>query len=729
MDFMHPLDNYAHPVDEIKYLGTPYEGTAFDDFPDYHGFNRILVLDGFFKGMQASRVEAFIQAWLYLGLLIEVLNEGLGLKVQGQAAQLKTGDFIHTRHGQQFVTTARLGSYLDSWREHAKKIGPNESERSRDNVAHFIRTARTFSSKVLTIGASKADNFPFQPETQSSLVVLGSLLDGHASLIYGGKAGNWPQSLVALQRLSGICPSELSWLQSQFTSEVVYYRSALLWPKDGKDHAICDGDSCVANQIDADDYVTLHVTGQCQCPWVGPNEDELVAVLEEGRIPLISLQPQGEEILGLKVTTAAVNPGIPYAAISHVWSDGLGNPRANKLPLCQLSKLRRLINELFKHKPALFWIDTLCVPHWKSGKRLAIQKMKATYQQAERVLVLDAQLERTLINFLHWEDKLEASSHTELAKAILIRITLCGWMRRLWTFQEGAIAKELEFQFADGAINLRQLLVATRGDRSTVANQILTQLMILRSLAYPLEHGLKLVHILHALEWRSTSNAEDEAICIASLLDLSPETFFDLPIEQHMPQLLTAIRSIPSSLLFSKGPRLNSPNFGWAPRSFLNSHNILDLANEGNTLLAFCDGSGLKVSLPGWGTVQTNMKPSGTFWWIQEIPPGSRLMQVVRADQNDQLCDWNTSDFAVHPAARIGFVVKPAIQTLLPTGTTNFFKGICVAIVSESGHTLFAKFICRVVVMTCDYRELLTDITIEPDEVEQLNEDQNWCFL
>ena len=52
-------------------------------------------------------------------------------------------------------------------------------------------------------------------------------------------------------------------------------------------------------------------------------------------------------------------------------------------------------------------------------------------------------------------------------------------------------------------------------------------------------------------------------------------------------------------------------------------------------------------------------------------------MQVVQADQNDKLCDWNTSDFAVYPAARIGFAVKPTTHELLiPTGTTSFFKGI-----------------------------------------------------
>lgn len=730
MDFLHPPDGFSYPVDHVPYLGIAYEGADFDEFPTLHGFNRILVLDGFFKDIQPSRIEAFVQAWLYLGLLIEVLNEALGLNDQKDAVCLKTQDFLQTRDGKELITTTHLGSYLTTWYERAKSLDSIEADRSSTRIAHFIRTARTFSRKALTAEASQAEDFPFQPQIQSSIVVLGSLLDETASIIHGKRTGDWPQSLVALQRLSSICPNDLAWLQSQFTSEVIYYRSALSWPEDGGDHSRCDRDHCVAHQIDPSHYSTLHVTQQCHCVWVAVNEDELVSVLENGGLPLLAPPSPGEESLQWRIISDATCLEKPYVAISHVWSGGLGNPRANSLPLCQMERIANHVAKLFQNEGALFWIDTLCVPHSKHGKRLAIKKMKDTYQNADRVLVLDVQLMRTPIDFQCWQRSPEDNRRVNLAKELLLRIALCGWMRRLWTFQEGAIARELEFQFADGAVNLRQLLLAIKADRSTVSNQALSRLMILRSLAYPLDRGLQLVHLLIALRWRSTSQAEDEQVCIATLLDLPAEAFFDLPGEKRMPHLLTAIESVPTSLLFSHGPRLGVPNFSWAPQSFLNSHEMLDLG-EPRDSFGHCDDSGLKVKLPGWIITQPNTTmPLGTFWWIQEAPPDGQILQVVRSQQNSKnLVDWNPSDFVIDPGARTAFVVKPAIPSLLPTGTTDFFKGLCVAVSSHCEGMYFAKILCLVVVMTCDYADLLTDINIEPVNVERLDRDQIWCFV
>ena len=214
MDFMHPSDDYNRPILYTPYLGMPYGGADFDDFPELHGYNRLLVLDGYFKDLQPSRISAFIQAWLYIGLLVEVLNEALGLHEQ-EGAQLKTENFIRAEDGEEVLDTTDLASYLTSWYERVKSLGSNEIERSRDRVAHLIRTARNFASKALTLEASQAEDFPFQPVIQSSIVVLGSLLDQYASRVYITKSGNWPQSLVALQRLSGSCPNDLAWLISQ----------------------------------------------------------------------------------------------------------------------------------------------------------------------------------------------------------------------------------------------------------------------------------------------------------------------------------------------------------------------------------------------------------------------------------------------------------------------------------------------------------------------------------
>ena len=728
MDFMHPSDDYEHPILYTPYLGMPYGGADFDDFPELHGYNRLLVLDGYFKEIQSSRISAFIQAWLYIGLLVEVLNELLGLHEQ-EGAQLKTENFFRVEGGEEVLDTTNLASYLTSWYERVKCLGLNDIRRSRDRVAHLIRTARNFASKALSLEASQAEDFPFQPIIQSSIVVLGSLLDQHASRVYNTKSGNWPQSLVALHRLSGSCPNDLAWLISQFSSEVIYFRSALSWPKDRRDHSRCDRHMCAADQIDPNTYSTLHTTGECDCAWVPINEDELLAVLQSGGVPLLVPPSLEGDAVGWKIVSTIGLPEMSYVGISHVWSGGLGNPTKNSLPLCQLEKIRQGVAELLQGESLLFWIDTLCVPRRKDGKNLAIRRMKETYQDATRVLVLDTQLMQTSINYQRWQSSATNDTRIEFAKESLLRIALSGWMRRLWTLQEGAIARDIDFQFANGSLNLRQLILAIKGDRTVLANQVISSIMILRGLAYPLDRNLQLIHLLGALRWRSTSHAEDEATCIATLLELPVEGFLNLSLDKQMPHLLIAIGALPTNLLFSHGPRLNVPNFSWAPHSFLNSHDILDLGNFGDGF-GLCTSSGFAAQFPGWITAQQGIKPpSGEYWWLQETLPNGRLLQVIPSQHSmKQLTDWNASDILLNSGDQIGFVVKPATQVLLPTGTTEFFKGLCVAIVAESEGVFSVRIICLIVVMTCDYAELLTDIEIEPIDVEPVGSDQMWNF-
>jgi hypothetical protein len=87
--------------------------------------------------------------------------------------------------------------------------------------------------------------------------------------------------------------------------------------------------------------------------------------------------------MSIEVVDAALTSE-PYIAISHVWSDGLRNPRINALPRCQILRLRDLVANLPRMRAAntdetadtnvqdnisvpqrqhlLIWIDTLCVP-------------------------------------------------------------------------------------------------------------------------------------------------------------------------------------------------------------------------------------------------------------------------------------------------------------------------------------------------------------------------------
>ncbi|KAL3428883.1 hypothetical protein BDV09DRAFT_201151 [Aspergillus tetrazonus] len=137
-----------------------------------------------------------------------------------------------------------------------------------------------------------------------------------------------------------------------------------------------------------------HAEGE-PCAFVNVPLDDLVRILEAGSTPLISVSREGE--LDLQVIES--NPYIAYTAISHVWSDGLGNRMANALPQCRLLRLRQLIAETYgaDYSPffdgstpvssvaskmrwtfwraqqekwdrligknrVYFWMDTLCIP-------------------------------------------------------------------------------------------------------------------------------------------------------------------------------------------------------------------------------------------------------------------------------------------------------------------------------------------------------------------------------
>lgn len=67
-------------------------------------------------------------------------------------------------------------------------------------------------------------------------------------------------------------------------------------------------------------------------------------ILQSGRIPLKSLV--GGERIELMATEVFPEGPLIYTPISHVWSDGLGNPHENSMPLCQLQHFEKLIEKL-----------------------------------------------------------------------------------------------------------------------------------------------------------------------------------------------------------------------------------------------------------------------------------------------------------------------------------------------------------------------------------------------
>ncbi len=159
-------------------------------------------------------------------------------------------------------------------------------------------------------------------------------------------------------------------------------------------------------------------------------------------------------------------PNTPYFAISHVWADGLGNTRRNSLPLCQLIILRSRLFRLMERywtaprppRRIAFWIDTLCVPLTpKVIRKKAIMKMQDVYRKSVAGLVLDAGLMQHPCPL----DPLE----------VLVRVQTSDWSRRLWTYQEAALAPRIHFQFQDTCSEEIVALMNQRPHDSERANE------------------------------------------------------------------------------------------------------------------------------------------------------------------------------------------------------------------------------------------------------------------
>lgn len=197
------------------------------------------------------------------------------------------------------------------------------------------------------------------------------------------------------------------------------------------------------DEIDNNTYRTKHVQEPCAC--IDAVEDGVIRqvrrVLSEGNIPVITVAERADRSAACEVRTHCSERGIRYVAITHVWLDGLGNNDRNSLPLCQLLRLQRLVNNLYEPGdwPIPFWIDTISVPLEPEARKLAIIDLDRTYKEAEKVLVLDSTL-------------LEAGDDLESTE-ILMRIVCSNWARRLWTLSEGILSRSLHFPMQQSSGN------------------------------------------------------------------------------------------------------------------------------------------------------------------------------------------------------------------------------------------------------------------------------------
>lgn len=235
----------------------------------------------------------------------------------------------------------------------------------------------------------------------------------------------------------------------------------------GTNHQNCTEQACHVDNLQ--DYPAQHFqTCSCRdCHLVHAPVEKVAAIYRAGHVPVLSctLDPTTGN---LSIDVLASQDCESFIAISHIWSDGLGNDTANALYECQLvdvvqqaRRLQSLLREKTDHsqttpvaqslhtnfpnsEPVLFWLDTLCIPLDRDVRKLAIGRIDWTFAAAKAVLVRDPSIRH-----------LSPLEMPLLQLAVHMRCL--KWLTRCWTLAEGINAWTLYLDFADRAYNLVEL--------------------------------------------------------------------------------------------------------------------------------------------------------------------------------------------------------------------------------------------------------------------------------
>ena len=512
--------------------------------------------------------EPFCQTWLFFGLINELLGN-----------ICKSADFVRPELAGDVRTlsTSRLPELVRRWGE---SIEDGSSTITYDHIAKCL---------YMTFNTLRAAGPDFDLRVKFCIASIGELFENMANkafniehpVLYNKCPAAWRRLLgntPFVERLgrSGWCPSQIDiMMRSSTTVQSLYFFASMQDFNSAERHRLCNRRKCVAYQTDLGDYKTQHATTQCRCKDLNIDILDLNAVLTTGALPLLRIR-QAETLEGLVVEIVASQPDSRYLALSHVWADGLGNVNANALPRCQLLQLSKLTENLgTKLSPEnsqaelLFWCDTLCCPTAAgAAKNQVLAQMRDIYEQATCVLVLDASLRLC---------ESEAMGPEETCA----RIIASGWMRRLWTLQEGALSADkgrLWFQFREQAVNSHPLwqkmniLFNSDMCRRGLALAILGRMRTFTNF-FDRETGADIATVEVAFEHRSVSAPSDEPLLIGNLLGLDVAGILNGSDETRIYRMWSlmpaSVHGIPKSILFRLGPRLKEEGYRWAPSSML----------------------------------------------------------------------------------------------------------------------------------------------------------------
>ncbi|KAL2833178.1 hypothetical protein BJY01DRAFT_94111 [Aspergillus pseudoustus] len=482
-DHLFSPDEPPKPI-RIAYNGPLYDGGDWNEFPARQGWETEPGTQKFPFGQIPQELHSAIECWLYFGMLHSIFGDALDQSDFLIVPDSEDEAQEKPQQQQQYLTTKQLEKYVGTekaWKKNglgarAIETIPKVCEQLRKYNTLYIRPEMCFSIQLAVqalwnVTEKRADG-PLK--TPPSVQLWLYLREREAEQMV--RAGWCPLDAEKCRQIGVQLDTPAYLLQ--------LVRTKAAWNK--RTHERCKKTECVADNVDEKYYVTRHVQEGCDCEHMYANVEQLQAILLDGGIPLLQITPcEGDQ--GFEIAIVKKKSNKRYVGVSHVWADGLGNPFTNSLPTCQVGLLYERARLLLTDKEyvpqyengpfgplhtgaarlahfagsrradnsVLLWIDTLCIPLEGETRGLAIQRIRATYDGAYRTMLLDSEIRQV---------NSAATSNLELC----LRVLYCsGWIRRLWTLQEGLAAKSrLYVILADKkAVNI-----------STVADELFTKL-------------------------------------------------------------------------------------------------------------------------------------------------------------------------------------------------------------------------------------------------------------
>lgn len=563
--------DYLLPFGEAKtrrvplFSTTAYDRLDFSSYPARHGWSEVELDAPTSHGRSIEEFNGLLQTWLFFGVLYEFFGESL-----------QDSDFKCAH--QKYLDTSYLRKYTADLLNRKASFDTAATVAYEDRIIQCLATANSQMRRVAFQEPQVAD-----PRVSLSIDILCTFLRQRSGLSGQHFAGGFAHTREVRTSMfkAGWCPGAIKRLNATLDPASFFLCSRFKPPatEKGKSHAKCNGRECLVLKLDESKYLTAHCCSSGDCEELVADEVELFESLKAGQIPLITYaaMPDSEE---KSMRLFRCRPGMKYVAISHVWSDKLGNPLRNGLPRCQLERLQCLVNALYEpeEQPIPFWIDTIsCPTKPDEATNLAIVLMRSTYADADIVLLLDSFIQ---------SGSCSRTSDVELA----LRILSSGWIRRLWTLQEGVLAKQLLVQFSEQAVDYDALNERLKsGPRHSEYTLICNSLDEIRNAWHRddlVSSGLFLDFASSAMRYRATSVDTDEALCLATLAQVNMDQILEVEPKQRMKKFWELL-PIPAKIVFRTGDTIDEDGWRWAPSSLLSTQKMraTDAANTDMAVL------------------------------------------------------------------------------------------------------------------------------------------------